>query len=312
MENSHQSYHPWLHRLAILTAGATFVLLLVGGLVTSTGSGLAVPDWPSTFGYNMFFYPLSKMVGGILYEHSHRLMGSIVGLLTIALVIGIWVKEPRKWMRWLSMLALVGVIAQGVLGGLRVVLLQTVLAIIHACLAQAFFALTVSFVLFTSREWQGQPQQTQTPDAARLQRLGVLTTSLIYLQLIFGAVLRHTGARLDAHLLFAVLVTIHVFMIVRRVLRDYSHLPRLTRLAAILGGLLLLQLMLGIGAYLSKFTAFENTMPAITQVAITTVHVGIGALMLVTSLALTLRAYRWLASPASLNNQEFIPGEISA
>lgn len=290
------TYSPWLYRFAILTAGATFVLILVGGIVTSTDSGLAVPDWPTTFGYNMFLYPLSKMVGGVLYEHSHRLIGSFVGLLTIALVLLLWIKERRNWLRWLGVVALVAVVAQGVLGGLRVTLLERELAIIHACFAQAFFALTVSFVLFTSREWlrQGGADlnlRPQRSDAPRLRRLCVLTTSLIYLQLIFGAVLRHTGTRLDAHLLFAVLVTIHVFLLVRRMMKNYSGFTSLMHTAGMLGGLLILQLMLGIGAYLGKFTVFD-TMPLVATVAITTSHVGVGALMLVTSLILTLWVYR--------------------
>src|SRR5438132_5694691 len=131
------SFSLWPHRIAILLAGATFPLLFIGGLVTSKGAGLAVPDWPTTFGYNMFLYPWSRMVGGILYEHSHRLIGSAVGLLTIALALVLWRKESRPWLRWLGVVALGAVIAQGVLGGLRVVLLQQTLAIIHACFAQA-------------------------------------------------------------------------------------------------------------------------------------------------------------------------------
>ena len=146
------SFSPWPHRLAVILACATFPLLFIGGLVTSLGVGLAVPDWPTTFGYNMFLYPWSKMIGGIFYEHSHRLVASCVGLLTIALALTLWLKEPRPWLRWLGVAALALVIVQGVLGGLRVVLLQPTLAIIHACFAQAFFALTVSLALFTARE----------------------------------------------------------------------------------------------------------------------------------------------------------------
>src|SRR5574341_635220 len=140
----------WLHRFALLTAGATFPLLFIGGLVTSKGAGLAVPDWPTTFGYNMFLYPWAKMIGGIFYEHSHRLFASAVGFLTVITALTFWLKEERLWMRWLGVAALGLVIAQGVLGGLRVVLLEQPLAIVHAAFAQAFFALTVSLAVFTS------------------------------------------------------------------------------------------------------------------------------------------------------------------
>src|SRR5688572_10938498 len=115
-----EQYHPWLHRFAVLTAGATLLLICVGGVVTSKGVGLAVPDWPTTFGYNMFFFPWSKWVGGVFYEHSHRLVASGVGLLTTILAVWLWIKEERKWVRWLGVIAFVAVVGQGVLGGLRV------------------------------------------------------------------------------------------------------------------------------------------------------------------------------------------------
>ncbi len=280
----------WLHWLALLTAWATFVLIFVGGIVTSTGSGLAVPDWPTTFGHNMFLYPWSEMVGGIFYEHSHRLIGSVVGFLTLTLALLLWLREPRRWLRWLGIVALGMVIIQGVLGGLRVVLLQYTLAIIHACFAQAFFALTVSLVVFTSREWQEESQPIFSADAARLQRLSVLTTGLIYLQLIFGAVLRHTGARLDAHLLFAVLVTIYVLWLSIRILANHADQPRLARPATILCGLLILQLALGVGSYFGQFIILGPS-----RVMLTTSHVATGALMLAACLVLTLQTYRLLA-----------------
>jgi heme a synthase len=207
----------WPHRLAVVLGCATFPLLFIGGLVTSKGAGLAVPDWPTTFGYNMFLYPWSEMVGNILYEHSHRLVASCVGLLTIALAVALWFGERRTWLRWLGVTALLVVIAQGILGGLRVVLRQDTFAILHACLAQAFFALTVGLALFTSREWAGEPPQAPITDNGRLWRLGAITTALIYLQVIFGAVLRHSGERFDAHLFVAGLVALHVSLLIWRV-----------------------------------------------------------------------------------------------
>src|SRR5690242_17439126 len=114
--------NPWLNRFACLTAVITLVLVGIGGLVTSHGAGMAVPDWPTTYGYNMFFFPISKWVGGIFYEHTHRLVASGVGFLTVILAVWLWVKEPRAWVRWLGVLAVFAVVLQGVLGGLRVVL----------------------------------------------------------------------------------------------------------------------------------------------------------------------------------------------
>ena len=291
------SYSPWPHRLAVITACATFPLLFIGGLVTSKGAGLAVPDWPTTFGYNMFLYPWAKMVGNIFYEHSHRLVASGVGLLTIGLALTFWFSERRQWLRWLGMAALGLVIAQGVIGGLRVVLLEHTLAIVHAALAQAFFALTVSLVIFTSAEWRQEPEDNPLTDGGRLYRLCLVTTGLLYVQAVFGAVLRHTGERLDAHLLFAIMIALHVILILLRVMRSHGDQPVLTRPAWFLGILLLLQLLLGVASYLGKFTSVWQ-LPAGMVVFLTTIHLVTGALMLVTSLLLTLRTFRLLPSSA--------------
>ena len=285
------SFSAWPHRLAVTTAVATFPLLFIGGLVTSKGAGLAVPDWPTTFGYNMFLYPWSGMVGGIFYEHSHRLVGSLVGLLTICLAIALWLREPERGLRWLGVAALAMVIAQGVLGGLRVVLLEHTLAIIHASFAQAFFAFVAGLAVITSPEWRGGVAGRQIEDGGKLLRLCVITTIMIYLQAIFGAVLRHTGERLDAHLVFAVLVAVHVCLVLLRVRRIHSSQPQLIFSANLLGALLAIQLLLGAGSYFGKYTTLLRV-PAEGLVYITTIHLAVGALMLVSSLILTLRVLR--------------------
>ena len=299
------SSSPWPHRLAVLLACATFPLLFIGGLVTSLGVGLAVPDWPTTFGYNMFLYPWSKMIGGIFFEHSHRLVAFTVGLLTIALALTFWFHEQRRWLRWLGIGALVLVIAQGVLGGLRVVLLQHTLAIVHACLAQAFFALAVSLALFTSAEWRG-PSVASIADGGRLRRLAAATTALIYLQILFGALLRHTGEWLEGHLLIALLVALHVLLLGLRIRRGHGGCTLLVRPAYLLGALLLLQLALGGVGYMSKFTTLVRW-PLAVVVSLTTTHVIVGAAMLAVALIITLRAYRFSA-PA----QGLAPGKVLA
>jgi cytochrome c oxidase assembly protein subunit 15 len=293
------SVSPWPHRIALVLACATFPLLFIGGLVTSKGVGLAVPDWPTTFGYNMFLYPWSKMVGGIFYEHSHRLVASFVGLLTIALALALWLREPRAWLRWLGLVALALVIVQGVLGGLRVVLLEHVLAIVHAATAQVFFALTIGLAVFTSNEWRRAPVHGPVNDGGRLARLCVVTTGLICLQIVFGAVLRHTGERLDAHLLFAVLVALHVVLVVMRVTRHHIDVAQLNRPALALLALLILQFILGGVSYVAKFTTVWRISLDFIVWA-TTTHFAAGALMLAASVALTLRAYR--LSPRSIHH----------
>ena len=298
----HASYSPWLHRLARLTAGATFLLIVIGGIVTSTDSGLAVPDWPTTFGYNMFLYPLSEMVGGILYEHSHRLMGSLVGILTVGLLVFLWAKDSRKWLKWLGLIALIAVIVQGVLGGLRVTQINRNFAIVHACLAQAFFALLCGIAWFTSRDWWQDKPAVPIAAAQKLKRLSLITTCLIYVQLIFGAVLRHTGSRLDMHLLFAFLVTLHIFLLARRILGTNDETQR-SASSMVFGllGLLAVQLMLGTGAFFARLTAFGETFATGLTVTITTAHVAVGALMLVSSFVLTLKIYRFTDASVPVN-----------
>ena len=143
-----------LHRFSKFVASCTVLLVLAGSLVTSTDSGLSVPDWPTTYGWNMFTFPLSKMVGGIFYEHGHRLIASTVGFLTILLAIWLWRSEPRRWMRWMGVAALAAVVAQGILGGITVLFfLPAAVSTAHAGLAEIFFALSVSIALFTSPGW---------------------------------------------------------------------------------------------------------------------------------------------------------------
>ncbi|MBV9009810.1 MAG: COX15/CtaA family protein [Verrucomicrobia bacterium] len=179
------SHNPWLNRFAWFTAACTLLLICSGGMVTSKNAGLAVPDWPTTFGYNMFLFPASKWVGGILFEHTHRLIASTVGLLTVLLAFSLWRVERRRWVRNLGFVAVGAVILQGVLGGLRVTLLEAQIGIFHACLAQAFFGLLVFIALVTSRFW------SRGAGDAALRRAAIITTALIYFQLVLGAAMRH-------------------------------------------------------------------------------------------------------------------------
>ncbi len=161
-------------------------------MVTSKGVGLAVPDWPTTFGYNMFLFPVSQWVGGIFFEHTHRLIASTVGFLTIILAVWLWRVGDRRWLRNLGFAALALVILQGVLGGLRVTLLKDEIGIFHACLAQLFFGLLIFITLATSRLWQRLSAENFRSGASRsLASLAILTTSVIYLQLALGATMRH-------------------------------------------------------------------------------------------------------------------------
>ena len=182
----------WLNRFAWITCVATLFLICSGGMVTSKGVGLAVPDWPTTFGYNMFFFPVSKWIGAIFFEHTHRLIASAVGFLTIILTIWLWRSEPRKWVRSLGIIALCAVILQGVLGGLRVTMLKDEIGIFHACLAQAFLGLVVVIALATSKFWRTLADIVVDPKKIiTIKTIAFATTVAIYVQLALGATMRH-------------------------------------------------------------------------------------------------------------------------
>ena len=182
--------NPFLHRFACFTAAATLLLICSGGMVTSKGVGLAVPDWPTTFGYNMFFFPFSRWVGGILFEHTHRLIASAVGFLSIILAVWLWRSNVARWIKALGWASLGAVILQGVLGGLRVTLLQDQIGIFHACLAQAFLGLLVLIALATSPLWERLAAAGARPPRS-LATFAIVITGIIYGQLGLGATMRH-------------------------------------------------------------------------------------------------------------------------
>src|SRR5205814_5045452 len=183
---------PWLNRFAWFTAFATLLLICSGGMVTSKGVGLAVPDWPTTFGYNMFLFPASKWIGGIFFEHTHRLIASTVGFITLILASWLWLAERRRWVRKLGLFAVAAVILQGVLGGLRVTMLKDEIGIFHACLAQAFLGLIVLIALVTTHFWRTLSNVIAGERRfAAITAIAIAITMAIYVQLALGATMRH-------------------------------------------------------------------------------------------------------------------------
>jgi cytochrome c oxidase assembly protein subunit 15 len=294
----------WLHRYAKFVSAATVLLLVAGGLVTSTGSGLSVPDWPTSYGWNMFTFPMKHMVGGIFYEHGHRLIASGVGVLTVVLALWIWRAEPRRWMRVLGFAALAAVCVQGLLGGMTVLyFLPTAVSTAHAGLAQIFFCLTIAIALFTSRGWT-EPR-IEPIDDSMLRLIATTTTVFIYCQIIVGATMRHSEAGLAipdfplvfggifppewtpqiaihyAHRIGALIVTLAIAATVSHVWFHHSRRSELRRPAATLACLVLAQVTLG------AFVIWSQK-----NVAINTAHVVVGALTLATSLVLTLRSHQ--------------------
>jgi cytochrome c oxidase assembly protein subunit 15 len=323
-----------LHRFAKFVAGCTVLLVLAGSLVTSTDSGLSVPDWPTTYGSNMFTFPPSKWVGGILYEHGHRLVASSVGFFTIVLAAWLWAAEPRRWMRWLGVSALGAVVAQGVLGGLTVLFfLPAAISTAHAGLAEIFFCLTIAIALFTSHDWitgYGVSARDTTAaaqqggvDDSMLRLVATTTTAFIYLQILVGATMRHTGAGLAipdfplmfghvipdhwnpkiaihfAHRVGAVIVSFAVLATSAHVWYHHRRRGELTRPATLVVGLVVTQVTLGALTVLSGRDVWLNSL-----------HVVCGALVLTTSLVLTLRTWRVKFAPpiAGLQAARTVPG----
>ena len=268
------------HRLAVLTAAATGVLIVFGGLVTNTGAALAVPDWPTTFGHNMFLFPWSQMVGGVFYEHSHRLLGSVVGLMTVALAVALWPRGGR--LRTLGIVAVLAVIAQGVVGGLRVVLLTDGLAMVHGPLAQGFFALVVAIALITS-ERMAQPAPALDGGTRGLTLAAAL---LVYVQIVFGALLTHAG-RIDLHLVGALAVFALVPVVTARLRRTGDAVAAPAARALLL--LLAVQLLLGVGAYLVRFSAIWIPGGQLTMLALPVAHRLTGGLILAAGVILAVR-----------------------
>jgi len=287
-----------LNRFAILVACATFFLIIAGALVTSNDAGLATSDWPLS---NGSFFP--KMVGNLFWEHGHRMVATTVGLLTIALAVYIRVKEKREWVWKLALFALIAVIAQGLLGALTVkLLLPLPVSTAHATLAQLFFCTTVSLAVFTSRSWIEARPLVEAEEILPLRYLCTVALVAIFVQLILGATLRHS-AEWDkhlpvnltvAHIIGAVVVTVALGSAAMATLRRHKDLTFLTRPAVIALLLLVVQLGLGITAYLTRLRSPNDPQPLNPMITITVAHVACGALVFVTTIVLTLRTYRVL------------------
>jgi cytochrome c oxidase assembly protein subunit 15 len=302
-----------LHRFALLLACATFFLIIAGAQVTSHDAGLATSDWPRSNGQ---WFP--RMVGNLFWEHGHRLVATSVGLLTIAFVLILWLKEKRTWVRRLGLVALLGVIAQGLLGGLTVKLnLPLVVSAAHATLAQLFFCTTVSLAVFTSRSWIESRPTIEEQGSLAVRYVCIAAAVTIFLQLIIGATLRHSATwdkplptdLLLTHVGGAIAVTLLLGGAALLILRRHWGETFLTRPAKIALSLLAVQLLLGIAAYITRMASPDDPQPLNPMVGITVAHVACGALVFATTIVLTLRTFKVLRS--SVSSFEFATAEPS-
>jgi heme a synthase len=287
-----------------------FLLLIAGGLVTSNNAGLAVPDWPTSFG-SLYKWP--RMVGGVKFEHGHRVVAEIVGLLTIFAAIWTWMVDKRRWMRGLTIGAVLGVIFQGVLGGLTVLnFTPPLISTAHAAVGQTMFCVLAAIAVFTSRSWLEEPQEKITrPDAAPLIRHSWMLIGFLYLQLILGAAFRHVWTKwgpmgsnhwpvrkiihafLYPHMLNALLVGGLILYLSMRTLSKHSGIPHLKRPAMWMLVLLFVQLLLGVGAYVVRVVqGINEEQPTAGLVGVTVAHLGVGALILALAVIFTVQTYR--------------------
>jgi cytochrome c oxidase assembly protein subunit 15 len=318
-----------LHRFSRFLVACTVLLILAGSLVTSHDAGLSVPDWPTSYGWNMFTFPPSMWVANILYEHGHRLIASTVGFLTIIMAVWLWMADSRRWLRWFGVAALGSVIAQGLLGGLTVLFfLPAAVSTAHAGLAEIFFCMTVAIAIFTSPGWiAGYHDGGADPHVVGppLRRLATAVTVLIYAQILVGATMRHTGAGLAipdfpwmfghvvpdhwsqaiaihfTHRVGALLVTLGVLTVFTYVWSRHRTRRDLMRPALLIVALVATQVTLGALTVLSRRDPLINS-----------VHVVCGALVLATSLVLTLRAWRGSIADCGLRTADSIADSRSA
>jgi cytochrome c oxidase assembly protein subunit 15 len=288
-----------VHRFAIFTAVCTFFLLIAGALVTSNDAGLSVPDWPLSYGSLT-----PPMIGGIFYEHGHRMIASFVGLLSIVLAVWLWRvasrgPEQQRWLRWLGLAALGAIVAQGLLGGLTVLFfLPPWVSSAHATLAQIFFATVASIALFTSVWWEREPAVWRSDfRSPSIHTLALATVAAVFVQLILGAAFRHKAFGIIPHLAGAVVVTGLIFWLAGALKRRFASVPELRSAARGLHVLIGLQLLLGAAAYWSRVYAASFPQPIPVMVALTVAHVATGALVLVGTVLVALVSYR-LVRPA--------------
>jgi cytochrome c oxidase assembly protein subunit 15 len=306
----------WRGAFAKVLAAATLLLLIIGGLVTSKKAGLSVVDWPNSFGYSMFLYPLSRMTGGIYYEHAHRVFGSLVGLTTLVFAVYMQRSEGRAWLRRLAWLALLVVITQGVLGGLRVTGRFTtstspedmspniVLAIVHGTLGQLFFSMVVAMAVLTSTAWRRAHEPTERASAGTDRTLSVILVLLLLVQIVLGAVLRHKSGGLHIHIAIAVVVILAALNSGLRAWGLYTQQPILQRVGHWLVWLAVAQGILGIAAWAAVWSWAEVETPSWARITITTAHQANGAILLACAVSLMLWCHRLLVPARAATSAE--------
>ena len=282
------TYHPGVHRFAVFTVCWTVLLLIAGALVTSNDAALAVPDWPKSYGTW-----LPPMVGGVLYEDSHRKIAGALAVLTVILAILIWVKEERRWLRWFAVIAVGGVLGQAILGGQVVIrLLHYWLPVAHACFAQIMFGALLSIAVFTSQWWISDRPQLEVRGSPSIHLLALLNAIVIFLQVFLGAGFRHKEIAIWPHAAGSLAVLGMVIWTAVVLRKRFESSRELTKMRILLHSIFGLQFLLGIGAYWSRLSTAGAPQPMRVMVVLTVTHTVVGALLFAVSILTILLCYR--------------------
>jgi cytochrome c oxidase assembly protein subunit 15 len=311
------TYQPWVFRFAVFTACVALLPIVMGGLVTTMQAGMAFADWPSSDGQGMLTYPWLKSAGDKFLEHGHRLAGMLIGFVSISLAAILWLRENRTWVRWCGVAVLLCVIAQGLLGGQRVLLDDLGLAFLHSGFANLVFAFMAAVALFTSRGWLHASETVAPKNIRRIRTLAAASTAVLFVQYILGGLLRHLGWWPHQHLGFAVVVFVVISLTVWAARTDKQ--PWIWRPAHWLAILLVVQIALGCGAWVTKFGfgGYLVVDGSLSQVIFRTAHFVVGLLTFMVSVNLLLRTARLCAvgrgsrnNPPVLEKSFVSPGQL--
>ena len=274
----------WLRRFALVTAFCTLLLIIAGGLVTSNDAALSITDWPLAYGQ---VFP--HVEGGARFELAHRMAAATVALLTLILALWTQAAEPRRWLRWLAWVAMGTVLAQALLGGMAVTLVDPkVLAVAHACLAQLCFGLVLAVWVCLG----GQNAGFAWPPADRRASVPFYAASVMLIQMFAGAASRHRAGTPIPHMALAVVVAVLAFWASVQVLGKYMEVASHRRTAMALFSLVFAQLCLGVGAYMTKDASVSDPQPMVIMVWFTVAHLAVGTLAFGAAVALALLVYR--------------------
>jgi len=301
------AYNPGVHRFAVFVVVWTVLLLIAGALVTSNDAALAVPDWPLSYGSLT-----PPMVGGIFYEHSHRLIAGGLGILAVILAIVIWVKDDRRWLRWFGMIAVVGVVIQAILGGQVVIrLLHYWLPVIHACFAQIVFAAVLSIAVFTSRWWITNQTLLEDGGGFSIRALASLNAIIVFFQVFLGAGFRHQDLPIWPHIAGSLLVLASVVCTAVILRKRFPQSRELTKARILLHSFFGVQFLLGLGAYWARLTTADAPQPMRLMVLLTVTHTVVGALLFAVCILTVLLCYRLVPSgreaAATAQNEAAVP-----